>query len=303
MIGDLALDLYVYARPERLSREAPVPVLRFEREEAVPGCSANVVANLAALGADVAVIGAIGDDEEGARLLAALERLGARTAGVRRCPGRRTPVKTRVLAGERNTRKQQVLRLDRADEPLPALEPAELRLPLAGARAVVISDYGQGLVGDAALEAIRALAAEVPLIVDSRFSAGRLARGAILKLNEGEAEALAGAPIADEAAAREAGARLLGRLEARAIVLTRGNQGMLLFEPGRAPVGIAIAGEKEIVDVTGAGDTVTAALALELARGADLERAARVANAAASVVVMKQGTAVCTRAELEAALR
>jgi rfaE bifunctional protein kinase chain/domain len=305
VVGDLALDLYVYARPERLSREAPVPVLRLEREEAVPGCAANVAANLAALGADVATVGAVGDDADGARLCEALARLGARTDGVLRVRGRRTPVKTRVLAGERNTRKQQVLRLDRAPEG-PAPDRAALARAIArgaeGAGAVVLSDYGLGLLDEATLDAVRAAAGAVPLVVDSRFDAARLARGAVLKLNEGEAEALAGGAIADRAGAIAAGLGLLERLGARAIVLTRGNQGMLVFEPDRAPLEVPIAGDEEIVDVTGAGDTVTASLAFELARGADLGRAAHTATLAASVVVMKQGTATCSALELAAAL-
>ncbi len=309
VVGDLIADEFIYGRLDRVSREAPVLILGYDSTEIVPGGAGNAAANAAALGARVDVVGVVGTDDAGRRLVAALPRRAA-TAGVVRAGDVVTPVKTRILAGGVHSAKQQVVRIDRAGGPIrPALVRRVERAFAAALRradAVIVSDYGSGLVTPALWR--RALAAArrrrpPPTFVDSRFALAGFTGMTACTPNESEVEALVGVTIGDDPAALErAGRRLLGRLECRAVVITRGSRGMAVFEPDRPTEHLPIVGSDEVADVTGAGDTVIATFALALAAGATFGEAARLANHAGGLVVMKRGTATVSAAELLASV-
>lgn len=305
VVGDFIADRYVYGRPVKLSREAPVVVLRHEREALVPGCAANTVNNLRALGASVRALGAVGRDALGDRLLDALAGPKVDVSGVART-GTETVEKIRILAGDRHTAKQQVIRIDKEDGfAMDAAAEEELCRSLeglAGACSVlVVSDYGYRTVTEKVREAVLSLADRVEILVDSHERLGEFPGVWMVTPNEAEAEREAGRPLRTEADARESGRALRSKLGAEHVLLTRGNQGMILFSR-ESEVFIPISGTEEITDVSGAGDTVVAVLSAARSAGAPAEDAARLANVAAGVVVMKRGTAVCTPAELAAAL-
>ena len=305
VLGDLMVDEYIWGRVSRISPEAPVPVVEVTRESLRVGGAANVAANLRSLGAQVHVVGVVGSDAPGERLVHELERLGIKSDGVVVDRDRPTTVKTRVVAGS-----QQVVRFDREDPG--DLHPATTRRLIEGVRerlprahALLISDYAKGVVGRALVRQALPLARRLGKIVtvDPKIRHFTLFRRATaVAPNHHEASAAAGAVIRNQEDLLRVGARLLKRLQAEALLVTRGDQGMSLFERGGAVHHIpAVA--KEVYDVTGAGDTVMSALTLALAAGATMREAATIANHAAGVVVGKAGTAVVTRAELAAALR
>jgi len=308
VVGDLVADVYVYGRPERVSREAPVIIVACEHEELFPGGAGNTIQNLAALGARVHAFGCIGKDQDGRKLRALLEdQHKARLEGIAETE-RSTITKTRVLAGDRNTKKQQILRLDRG-----GYGPCEERAAQAIARAleqaageldgVVVSDYGYGAATSPAVQArLREIAREKPVVVDSRFALLSFAKMTIATPNEEEAGSAVGVEIGSTEEALAAGRKLHERLEQRALLMTRGSQGMVLFEHGRDPLAIPVAGTTDIVDVTGAGDTVSSVVALALASGASCADAAYLSNIAASVVVMKPGPQPCHPDELAKAI-
>jgi rfaE bifunctional protein kinase chain/domain len=308
--GDLVADEYLYGETDRISREAPVLIVRYESNELKPGCGANAVANLCALGARVIPVGMVGDDETGARLRALLRDAGADVSGVLTASGHPTATKTRVLAGGKNTRRQQMLRIDRDGpaSPPPALLPRLLRALKEAARdadAVMVSDYGAGLFSAPVIEAVLALAASGKLVcADSRYRLAQYRGVAVAKPNEVELEQLAGRPLdGDLAAIEEAGRDLLRMLRARTLLVTRGRAGMMLLRPGAPAALLPVHGSATAVDVTGAGDTVMAANTVALACGADPVDAARIANVAGALVVQKPGTATVTAAELRAELQ
>jgi rfaE bifunctional protein kinase chain/domain len=305
VVGDLVADEFIYGQIDRVSREAPVLILKYDSTEIVPGGAGNAAANAAALGARVRVIGAVGRDTAGDRLLAALPaRADAR--GVVRARGFVTPVKTRILAGGVHSAKQQVVRIDRAGTRLTdagrrQIEGA-LSRALAHADAVIVSDYGGGVATPELWR--RAFAAarlrRPPFVLaDSRYALSEFAGLTACTPNEAEVEALTGMKINEDRAVLElSGRALLDRLGCRAVLVTRGSRGMALFEPGRPTDHIPIVGSDQIADVTGAGDTVIATFTLALASGASFAEAARLANHAGGVVVMKRGTATVSREEL-----
>jgi rfaE bifunctional protein kinase chain/domain len=307
--GDLVADEFIYGRIDRVSREAPVLILSYDSTEVVPGGAGNAANNALALGARVSVTGVVGRDAAGSRLLRVLgER--ADVAGVIRAAGFVTPVKTRILAGGVHSAKQQVVRIDRAGTPVPrrVLTAIEKRLA-AGLRrvdAVILSDYGAGLVTpDLWARALAAASLKRPpiVLVDSRYNLMQYRQVTACTPNESEAEAALGVRIGEDARALEhAGRTLQSRLQCPAVLITRGSRGMALFEPGRPTDHIPIVGSDQIADVTGAGDTVIATFTLALAAGASFGDAARLANHAGSIVVMKRGTATVTRDELAASL-
>jgi rfaE bifunctional protein kinase chain/domain len=307
VIGDMVADQYVFTEPMRLSREAPVLVVRHQATRMIPGGAANALNNLQALGARAHAIGVVGDDGEGASLLAEFEKRGILTQGMTRVPGARTVSKTRVLAGDPNRSKQQLLRIDHEPDGPPGREAiaavrARVREIVPGMDAVLFSDYGYELVtGDVVGEAREAFGGRV-MTADSRYRILDFRGVTVATPNESEAEAALGVRIRDPQSLEAAGRRLLELLEVSALLVTRGNQGMALFEPGRPRVDIAAAGTDEVTDVSGAGDTVIAVMTLALAAGASFEEAARLSNAAAGVVVMKAGAATCSPAELLAAV-
>jgi D-glycero-beta-D-manno-heptose-7-phosphate kinase len=307
VLGDFVLDEFVSCEISRVSREAPVLILRHRRVESYPGGAANAVANLADLGARVLPVGVVGDDPAGHALLEAFRRKRISTSAISRVPGLAITTKTRFLAGWTHTTEQQVLRVDR--EPtseIPrrvqqAIEQKARRLAKTSS-AVLVSDYGLGTVSPAA---IRNLGAR-PVLLDSRYRVldFRGARITAATPNEAEIEAAYQARIgADTRKLRELGERALRDLGAEALVVTRGKDGMAVFERGRTAQLLPVYGSDTPVDVTGAGDTVIAVFTLALAAGATYLEAAHLANYAAGIVVTKRRTATVSRAELESALR
>jgi rfaE bifunctional protein kinase chain/domain len=313
VVGDLIADEFIYGEVSRVSREAPVLILKYDATEVVPGGAGNAANNVAALGARARLAGMVGADPEGKRLLSAF-RKGVDTRQVVRAAQYRTPVKTRILAGGIHSAKQQVVRIDRetgwplAPEVSEAFA-AKLAPALDECDAVLLSDYGSGLVTpDLALAIRRALESRstrrtVPIVVDSRYRLLEYKGLTACTPNESEVEQALNVEIDDDAAALEqAGRTLLRRTGMQAVLITRGSRGMALFQLKQPTVHIAIHGSDEVADVTGAGDTVIATLTTALACGASFEDAARLANYAGGVVVMKRGTATVSAKELQDAV-
>ncbi len=308
VFGDLIADEYVYGRVARVSREAPVLILEYDATEVVPGGAGNAASNVASLGAAVTLVSLVGRDEAGRRLLKVLPK-GVERAGLSRPGGYRTPVKTRILAGGIHSAKQQVVRIDRfASEPVPeahrvAAERAA-RKAVRGADAVLVSDYGSGLVTPKFVhELAKLIKKDIPILIDSRYALTNYRGLTACTPNESEVEQVLGVTIDDRAPVLErSGRALLKRTRNDAVLITRGSRGMALFETGKPTVHIPIFGSDQIADVTGAGDTVMATMTLALAAGATFEEAARLANFAGGLVVMKRGTATVSAAELRRAV-
>jgi D-glycero-beta-D-manno-heptose-7-phosphate kinase len=308
VFGDLIVDEFIYGEVARVSREAPVLILEYDSTEIVPGGAGNAATNVAALGGVPVAVGVAGRDDTGRRLLATLKpHVDVRS--IVAPASYRTPTKTRILAGGVHSAKQQVVRIDRGTRP--ALSDAERRRLEArllrassSSDALLVSDYGTGLVTPGAVRrARRALGQRQrqrsPVLVDSRYALLSYRGMTACTPNESEVEHLLGVRIGDNVAVLErAGRDLLERTRAGAVLITRGSRGMALFERNRPPVHIPIVGSDQIADVTGAGDTVIATMTLALAAGATFEEAARLANYAGGLVVMKRGTATVTAAEL-----
>ncbi len=312
LLGDFVADEFVFGEISRVSREAPVLILRHRETQLLPGGGANAANNLVDLGARVFPITAVGDDVAGQALVDYFRRKRVDTSGILRVRGWATPTKTRYLAGWRHTTRQQVLRVDR--EPsgeFPArVRAALLREALDRARragALLVSDYGCGTVHPAEVAQLRArLPREKPLTLDSRYALLSYRRAGVSAAtpNEPELEALHHTRIGSDLAALERlGTSTLRQMKLAALVVTRGKDGMVLFEPRRKPYPIPIYGTDQAADVTGAGDTVIAVVTLALAAGASYVEAAHLANYAGGIVVMKRGTATVTPAELLAAIQ
>ncbi len=304
VLGDCMLDRYLWGRVERISPEAPVPVVEVERESDSLGGAGNVAANLAALGAEPVLIGVIGADEPGARLGAALEERGVASRHLVVDSERPTTVKTRIIAHS-----QQVVRADResrADVTGESLDRllAVLHAELGACQALVVSDYGKGVIQPRVLEVALevARAGGIPVCVDPKESHIDAYRGAsILTPNQHEAGYVQGRRIVDEASLLEVGWGLQKRLDADAVLVTRGPEGMSLFERGGRYTHLPTVA-REVFDVTGAGDTVVSVVAVALAAGADFPHACFLSNHAAGVVVGELGTASCTPSDLLASL-
>jgi rfaE bifunctional protein kinase chain/domain len=309
VVGDLIADEYLYGKPARISREAPVLILRFTAREVRLGGAANAAHNVHALGATVLPVGLLGQDGVGAEVHTLFHQAGMSTDGISREPGRPTPVKTRIMAGGYESTRQQVVRLDR--EPDGGISgPAETRLierlQAVGTAAdgFLVSDYGYGTVTPRVYETVLELgrARQVPVTVDSRYDLPRFKGATAGTPNEPEIEALTGGELDDEPAIEKAGRAVLERLDARLLLVTRGSRGMALFEREGPVTFMPIHGGDEIADVTGAGDTVISTFTVGLAVRATAGEAAWLANVAGGVVVMKRGTATVTVPELLAAL-
>jgi rfaE bifunctional protein kinase chain/domain len=309
VVGDLVADEYVYGETDRISREAPVLIVRYESSELKAGGAGNAAQNLAALGVQVAALGVVGDDALGTALLDELEGGGIDVGGVLRVKGRATEAKTRILAGGRSSRRQQMLRLDRAArEPLPAAVVRKLAAQVGragrGAGAVLASDYGSGVAGPEVIEALRKVhRGRVPVCVDSRYAVTRFKGLTMVKPNEVELEAASGVSLAGPGGLERAARALLRKVGCQVLLVTRGRNGMSVFRPGQPAVHLAAHGSQDAVDVTGAGDTVAAAFAAGLAAGGDALAAALLANVAGALQVRKPGTATVSLAELGAELR
>jgi rfaE bifunctional protein kinase chain/domain len=312
VIGDIVADEFVYGRVARVSREAPVLILEYDSTEVVPGAGGNAANNVAALGGRAILVGVVGRDEPARRLATALhKRVDPR--GVVRAANHHTPVKTRILAGGIHSAKQQVVRIDRAVNGVMTREVRaqfERRTLDAAmkADAVLVSDYGSGLVTPAFVSKLRgALKREghpIPVLIDSRYRVLDYRGLTACTPNESEVEQALDVRINDDRGVLErAGRDLLQRTGMQAVLITRGGRGMALFVPGSPTVHIPIFGSDEIADVTGAGDTVMATMTLALAAGATFETAARLANYAGGIVVMKRGTATASADEIRKAVR
>lgn len=304
VVGDLMLDRFVMGEVERLSPEAPVPVLRVVSEERRLGGAANVIHNLRSLGGRVTAAGIIGKDEAGKRIVDVLRRVGASTAGVFTDPKFQTIQKSRIIASPHH---QQIVRLDRESrEPVQAATLKRLRQFILeraeGCDGVVISDYGKGAVHQELLAALasRLGAGKILCVVDPKkenFSHYRFPT--LITPNKSEAGDAAGIDIRDDKSLRAAGAKLLRQWRAQGVLITRGAEGMSLFRPRRQPQHFPTA-PREVFEVTGAGDTVVAVCALVLACGGAFDSAATIANVAAGFVGDEIGTVAVPFKKLKA---
>jgi D-beta-D-heptose 7-phosphate kinase/D-beta-D-heptose 1-phosphate adenosyltransferase len=309
VVGDIIVDHFVWGTVNRISPEAPVPVVNVTKEELLLGGGANVLHNIFSLGGEAVLCGIIGDDEMGSRLQGLLRDLGASTQGL--VKGKRpTTVKTRVVA-----QGQQVVRFDR--EQTGALSNASISSmlqfldeELAGFDAIIISDYYKGVIGKPLMEEILSRVAQVekdsgrkiPVVVDPKPNEPERFYGAsLITPNHLEAEKMSGMTIGSNEELRCAANVLLKKTSCQAVLITRGESGMALLEKGKELVSIPTTA-RAVFDVTGAGDTVIAALALGLAAGAPYAGAAAFANIAAGVVVGKIGTATVNSDEILAVL-
>lgn len=302
IIGDAIADKFVHGSISRVSREAPVFILRHEQTHTLPGGAANCAMNLVALGAQVSLISVTGADEAGNELRAKLEAAGINIDGVITSDKVQTTTKVRILAGHSHSSKQQVIRIDYdgyriTDGDLREALMNQLKQAAASSNAFVISDYNYGVVDQQTVEVIRKTSA--PVLVDSRFRLSELTGFTAATPNEEEVENLLGIQISSIEQLESAAHELKQRLGYQALLVTRGSQGMTLIEDSVAPLHIRAVGAQQAVDVTGAGDTVIATFALALASGASFSDAARLANYAGGLVVMKRGTATVTASELE----
>ena len=310
VVGDVLADEFVYGQVARVSREAPVLILEYDSTEIVPGGAGNAANNVASLGGRARLAAVVGRDDAATRLLDALHD-GVDRRHVTRVNGSVTPVKTRILAGGIHSAKQQVVRIDRG-----VRKPIDARVRAAFERAafkavsrvdaVLVSDYGSGLLTPRFAARLRAAAnanGPVPVLIDTRYRVLEYRGLTACTPNESEVEQALGIHINEDTRVLErAGREILERTRMQAVLITRGSRGMALFQPGEATIHIPIFGSDEIADVTGAGDTVMATVTLALAAGATFEQAARLANYAGGIVVMKRGTATVGVDELRHAV-
>ena len=311
VLGDFVADEFQFGEISRVSREAPVLILRHRETQLVPGGGANAANNFAALGAKVLPVTVVGDDAAGDAIVAYFRDRKMDVSGVVRVKGHTTPTKTRFLAGWAHTVAQQVLRVDR--EPRTELPDGVrqkiariLRAKLLRADVLAVSDYGFGVASPEVVRDATSRKRGLVTTLDSRYGLGVYAKTGVTAAtpNEAELEALHHTSIGQDVAELErCGRQTLSAMKLDSLLVTRGRDGMALFEaPGRA-IHIPIHGSHQAVDVTGAGDTVLAAYSLALGTGAPALEAAHIANIAGGLVVMKRGTATVSRAELLSVIR
>ncbi|MEB3197409.1 MAG: PfkB family carbohydrate kinase [Candidatus Sericytochromatia bacterium] len=308
VVGDLFADEYLSGEVARISREAPVLILKHRESVVYPGGAANAAANIASLDGQVQMAGLVGDDTMGPKLRAVLEGRGVGTVATLVDPARPTTTKTRISASSQQSVTQQIVRIDREERgPMtPELESAllaaiEARLPQLDA--LLLSDYGNGVLTPRVIAGVLALAEQHGTIVtvDSQGDLARFPGSWILTPNQPEAENVVGFPITDADSLMRAGRDLLAAAASRSMLITRGGNGMALFEADGSVTTIPAFNRSEVFDVTGAGDTVVGTLTLALAAGASFKEAIVMANVAASIVVRRFGTSVTTREELQEA--
>ncbi len=295
--GDPVLDEYLYGEVWRFSREAPVPVLRFRRKEYKMGGAANSANNIASLGAKVYFWGWVGNDEEGRKMLSLLRKKNIDTEGIE-IKEKESIVKTRIMAYGKYRFPQQVVRIDKGEE----IEKINKRFFFKEWErikkeidAVLISDYGYGSVNSSLYEELRK--DKKIWVIDSRFSLKSFRNPTVITPNEEEAMEASGLkdPI-------EGAKKLKKIINADSVILTLGNKGMAIFEKENPPYLLDVYGKGEIVDVTGAGDTVAGLVTLSLASGADVFTSAKIANVSAGIVVLKPGVSTLSKEEIEKAL-
>ena len=300
VLGDAVADQFLEGTISRVSREAPVFILRHDETVTLPGAAANAAANVAAIGGQATLLGFCGPDANGQKLRACLEEKHVDTSGLIDVPALRTTTKVRVLAGHSYATRQQVIRIDYEDnseigeEYRQALLDA-FRKAADKADAIIVSDYGCGAITPLLFDEVRRIAADgrIPLVIDSRHRLEQFTGATSATPNREEVEQILGENFSAEDCSK-----LRDRMGLEALLVTNGNQGMTLFEGGKDHVNIPAVGSAEPVDVTGAGDTVIAAYALALGAGMSFRDAAGLANHAGGIVVMKKGTATVTVEEL-----
>ncbi len=304
IIGDLVADQFLHGTIARVSREAPVFILRHDETETLAGSAANAAVNVAALGGDAILIGLIGEDSDGSALLGKLEQTKVDCRYVVADKNFRTTTKVRVLAGQHYAPRQQVIRIDYENtEEISSAATEQLKKNFYSAAeradAIIISDYNYGVANASIIQAAREISAarKIPLLVDSRFGLKNFHGATSATPNQDEVEQILGKNYTTDDCVR-----LCATLEFESLLITRGNNGMLLIEKNKSPIEFAAIGAKEPIDVTGAGDTVIAAYALGLASGLSFSEAAKIANHAGGIVVMKKGTASANLDELLSSL-
>jgi rfaE bifunctional protein kinase chain/domain len=310
VLGDLVADEFIFGEISRVSREAPVLILKHKERNIVPGGGANAINNLADLGINVLPVGIVGDDEPGRTLLKQFRHKKIPLSGILKDKTYSTITKTRILAGLPHAWRQQVVRLDREPEAEPN-QHLKRELLLAtrqyarASDAVLLSDYGYGAAAPALWNTIRERGRfdRIPVVLDSRYRMLQYSGVTAATPNESEVEHALGVRIGPEwTRLCRAGEQIVSRMKLQSLIITRGREGMAAFAEGQKALDIPISGSDEVADVTGAGDTVIATFAAALAAGADTHEAAHLANYAGGIVVMKRGTATVSQQELLHAL-
>jgi len=308
VVGDFISDIYMYGKPFKLSREAPVVVIRHEWENIVPGGAGNAVNNLASLGCKVCAVGILGNDEPGNNIIAQLNDKKVNVDGLVLSHIVNTTSKTRIMAGDDHTSKQQVIRIDKINK---GLIPSRLQENIYNkfnslskdVDAVIVSDYGYGVVSRRIISTLQELARRKVVVVDSRYQIMRFRGVTAVTPNASEAEKATRMRLVEDKDVLRAANFLKKKLELKAVLITRGNRGMTLLEEPDKISHIPIFGHDDITDVTGAGDTVATIFTLSLAAGASFFDSACLANYGAGIVVMKSGTAVVTQNEIGEAVK
>jgi len=311
VMADLIADELISGENARVSRTAPVLILKHRDRALVPGGGANAVMNLAALGVTALPVGLVGDDEAGRALLHIFRRNKISVSGISKLKGHITTTRTRVLACSAHSSRQQIVRIDRECDTLKDTHPALVEL-IASAReyapaadAVLLDDYGYGAISPRLFNFVRAkgILGETPVTLNSRYRMLDYEGITAATPDEGEVEEALRLQIGDDREKLvEAGVALLRQMKLDSLIITRGGDGMMAFEKKKAPLEISIYGPSQVVDVTGAGDAVIATFTAALAVGADTTSAAKLASYAGGIAILKHGTATVSRAELLAAL-
>jgi D-glycero-beta-D-manno-heptose-7-phosphate kinase len=304
VLGDMVADEFVFGEISRVSREAPVLILRHRERTVVPGGGANAVNNLADLGVNVLPVGVVGNDDAGRLLLRSFRHKHIPVTGVFKDKSYPTVTKTRILAGMPHTWRQQVVRVDREPEAAPGIHlTRELVLAtrqyLKASDALLVSDYGYGAATPQILNAARGPSDSVPVVLDSRHRMLEFSGVTAATPNEAEVEEALEVEIGqDWGTLCSAGTEIISRMKLQSLIITRGRDGMVAFSGKHKPQNIPVFGSDQVTDVTGAGDTVIATFTAALAAGATAEEAAHLANYAGGIVVMKRGTATVSQQEL-----
>jgi rfaE bifunctional protein kinase chain/domain len=308
IVGDVLCDVYLIGVTDRVSREAPIIIVRQRQQDVIPGGAGNVARNVASLGARVKLFGVVGEDGLGRLVKEVIAMEGVDVSSLTVDRSCSTITKTRVLAGAEHTVAQQVLRIDcEPDKPIPTKVSdrvlAAMRKADADIDAWMVSDYGYGLASPAVRKWLAETAKRKPVLADSRYDV--LGFSGMTAVKPNQQEALAAAGLADargDVDMVEVARRIHDKVACGAVIMTMGNQGMLVYRGGDDAEVVPAVGTDEIVDLTGAGDTAGATLILALAAGASETSACMLANCAGSVVVMKQGCACCSVEELHATI-